>query len=156
MLKLCNRCQTENIIRFSPKKEAMEDFCTHTDEFMKSTVWNQDCSSWYKGQSTSGRNIALWPGSTLHFLEDLSEIRADDWAIVYKGNRFAWLGNGYSLMESLPDSYLSYYIRESDDSSLLGCRRQVEALARKTRWWRLVLGGWMEREGGRFLDSPAF
>ncbi len=130
MLKLCNRWQTENIASFSPKKEAVEDFCAHVDEFTKLTVWDQDCSSWYKSHDASGRNIALWPGSTLHFLEAMSEIRADDWDIVYKGNRFAWLGNGSSQVESLPDSDLSYYIREGDDSPLLGCKKQAEALVR--------------------------
>ena len=62
----------------------------------------------------------------------MSEVRADDWDIVYKGNRFAWLGNGHSQMESLPGGDLSYYIRESDDDAPLhGCKKQVEALAKK-------------------------
>ena len=70
---------------------------------------------WYKSQGSKKR-ILLWPGSTLHYLETLRELRADDWDIRYKGNRFAWLGNGFSQTEMDPVSDLAYYIRDSDDS----------------------------------------
>ena len=132
MLKFCNRWQTENIASFHPKAEAVEDFCAHTDRFMKRTVWDQDSRSWFRKGSASGRNSALWPGSTLHFLEAMSEIRADDWHIRYHGNRFAWLGNGFSLTEVLPGGDLSYYLRNGDDSSFLSNAKRVKAMNRIT------------------------
>jgi hypothetical protein len=36
--------------------------------------------------------------------------------ITYRGNRFAWLGNGYSQTELDPTCDLGYYIRFEDDS----------------------------------------
>ena len=131
MLKLCNRWQVENIASFHPTKEAVEDFTAHTDQFMKKTVWDQDCRSWFKKHSVTARNTALWPGSTLHYLEAMSSVRYDDWNFTYRGNRFSWLGNGYSQTEVLPDGDLSYYIRESDDSPFLGNTKRIRALTRK-------------------------
>ena len=130
MLKFCNRWQTENIASFHPKAEAVEDFCAHTDHFMKRTVWDQDSQSWFRKGSASGRNSALWPGSTLHFLEAMSDIRADDWHIRYHGNRFAWLGDGFSQTEVLPGGDLSYYLRNGDDSSFLSNAKRVKAMNR--------------------------
>ena len=40
MLKLIDRFQTHDISQFSPKKEAIDDFITHKDQFMQNTVWN--------------------------------------------------------------------------------------------------------------------
>ena len=130
MLKFCNRWQTENIASFHPKAEAVEDFCAHTDRFMKRTVWDQDDQSWYRKGSVSGRISALWPGSTLHFLEAMSEIRADDWHIEYRGNRFAWLGNGFSQTEVLPGGDLSYYLGNGDDSPFLSNAKRVKVMNR--------------------------
>lgn len=127
MLKLIDRWQTENIHAFSPKMEAVEDFLAHTDAFMKKTIWEEDCRSWYKNNSASARVSALWPGSTLHYIEAMQELRADDWDITYKGNRFAWLGDGYSQTELDQTCDLGYYIRDRDDSpySSKGKRRKV-------------------------------
>ena len=130
LLRLCNRWQTENIVSFCPKKDAVEDFNRYADTFMKKTVWDDNCRSWFKKNSV-GRNTALWPGSTLHYLEALSDLRADDWNIVYRGNRFAWLGNGYSQTETLIDGDLSYYIQETDQSAFLGTAKRIKATRRR-------------------------
>ena len=95
---------------------------------MKRTVWDQDGRSWYRKGSVSGRVSALWPGSTLHFLEAMSDIRADDWHIEYRGNRFAWLGNGFSQTEVLPGGDLSYYLRDSDCSPFLSNSKKVKVM----------------------------
>ena len=98
---------------------------------MKNTVWDQDCQSWFKKHSVTARNTALWPGSTLHYLEAMSAVRYNDWNINYRGNRFSWLGNGYSQTELLPDGDLSYYIRDIDDSPFLGNAKRIRALTTK-------------------------
>ncbi|KAF9006158.1 hypothetical protein BDQ17DRAFT_1389720 [Cyathus striatus] len=116
MLKLINRWQTENIHRFSPKAEAIEDFIAFKDQFMKDTVWAKDCRSW--------KITALWPGSTLHYLEALKEPRYDDWDIKYSGNRFAYLGNGSSQTEVDMTSDTAYYVRDHDDSPYLSRSKQ--------------------------------
>ena len=116
MLTIIDRWQTENIHSFEPKLDAINDFFAQTDNFMKKTIWNEDCRSWYKNNSASARVSALWPGSTLHYIEPLQETRFDDWDIKYKGNRFEYLGNGYSQTELDPTCDLRYYIRFEDDS----------------------------------------
>lgn len=96
------------------------------------TVWSDSCNSWYKpnGQATPA---SLWPGSGLHYMEFISMARAEDYDFQYKGNRFAWLGNGFSQIETDPKYDLAFYIREQDESELLGkCnRRQMVAAGKR-------------------------
>ena len=81
MLTLIDRWQTENIHSFTPKIDAVEEFNAHIDQFMPQTIWREDCRSWYKNNSASGRVTALWPGSTLHYIEALGQTRYDDWDV---------------------------------------------------------------------------
>ncbi len=97
---------------------------------MQKSVWSEECRSGYKNHSISGRIPTLWPGSTLHCLEALRELRADDWDIRYNGNRFAWLGNGISQTEFDATSDLAYYIRDHDDSPLASRGRRREIFSR--------------------------
>lgn len=128
MLQFVNRWQTENILSFAPKLDATEDFISHTNSVMATTIWTDECRSWYKNNSASGRVSALWPGSTLHYIEALKEPRFDDWNIAYSGNRFAWTGNGYSQTELDDTCDWSYYIREKDDSPYASRRMQRKVL----------------------------
>jgi hypothetical protein len=95
---------------------------------MKDTVWDDPCRSWYKAAGPDGKVTALWPGSTLHYMEAMEELRLEDWDVKYEGNRYAWLGNGYSQCEIDPTADWGYYIRERDDQSPLsrGMRRKIE------------------------------
>ena len=129
MLKFCDRWQTENIHSFSPKQEAVDDFLSHTNAVLERTVWADECRSWYKKGTSDKAALTLWPGSGLHFIEALSEIRADDYNIVYKGNRFAWLGNGFSQTETDPRRDAAYYIRERDEGPFLSRRKRWQAVA---------------------------
>ncbi|KAK2745565.1 hypothetical protein FQN57_003690 [Myotisia sp. PD_48] len=126
MLKIIDRFQTENVRTFSPKPEAIDDFIAFKDKFMEKSVWADPCRSWYKTRP-DGPITALWPGSTLHYIEALKEPRFDDWNITYSGNRFAWLGNGYSQTEVDSTADWAYYIREEDDDAPLtrGGRRKL-------------------------------
>ncbi|KAH0845713.1 putative sterigmatocystin biosynthesis monooxygenase stcW [Fonsecaea pedrosoi] len=128
MLSFCDRWQTENIHSMSPKNEAVTDFLEHCQEFMQHTVWIEECRSWYKSGSAAGRVSALWPGSTLHYLEALKEPRGDDWEIKYSGNRFSWLGNGFSQTELDEEADLGYYIRSHDDSPYASRRKRREVI----------------------------
>ncbi|RDW65995.1 hypothetical protein BP6252_09630 [Coleophoma cylindrospora] len=130
MLAMIDRWQTENIHSFSPKAEAIEDFCQYTDEFMKRTIWNEECRSWYKNNSATARISALWPGSTLHYIEALQEPRLQDWEVRYSGNRFAFLGNGYSQTELDPTADLGYYIREQDDGQFSSKSKKRQVLTK--------------------------
>jgi len=115
MLKWIDRYQTYNIKTFAPTKPAIKDFIEHKDSFMTRSVWADPCRSWYKAAGPEGKITALWPGSTLHYIEALLELRIEDWEVAYSGNRFAWLGNGYSQTELDPTADWGYYIREKDD-----------------------------------------
>ncbi|PFH50241.1 hypothetical protein AMATHDRAFT_61440 [Amanita thiersii Skay4041] len=128
MLKLISRWQTENIHSFTPKVEAVDDFIAHKDEFMKGTVWSTGCRSWYKSNTIDGKVTALWPGSTLHYLESLADVRYDDWDVRYTGNRFAYLGNGLSQTEVDPTADWAYYISEADDAPYLSKGKQVRLM----------------------------
>ncbi|KAE8309703.1 hypothetical protein BDV41DRAFT_567147 [Aspergillus transmontanensis] len=81
---------------FEPKLEAVDDFMERKDSFMKSTIWENDCRSWFKNANT-GKVSGLWPGSGLSYIEALAVQRFEDFHITYATkNRFAYLGNGFS------------------------------------------------------------
>ncbi|KAI0410044.1 hypothetical protein F4802DRAFT_543132 [Xylaria palmicola] len=127
--KLVDLFQTTNIRTFAPKEEAVRDFVAFKDHFMKRTVWADACHSWYKNRD-DGRIAALWPGSTLHYVECLKSVRLDDFDIRYAGNRFAWLGNGHSQTELDNTADWAYYIREHDDSPPLSTAGQRKLLTK--------------------------
>ncbi|KAI1291545.1 hypothetical protein F5Y03DRAFT_376488 [Xylaria venustula] len=127
--RLIDQYQTTNIKMFVPKEEAVRDFIEYKDYFMKRTVWTDPCQSWYKNRG-DGRVTALWPGSTLHYVECMKKIRLDDFEVTYAGNRFAWLGNGYSQTELDETADWAYYIREKDDSSPLSTAGQRKLLTK--------------------------
>ena len=71
---------------------------------MPRTAFSGACSSWYKhGEEVVG----LHPGSRMHFIEMLSRFRGEDWEFTYEGegggartgNRFGYLGNGFTKDE---------------------------------------------------------
>lgn len=127
---MIDRFQTENISSFCPKKAAVDDFAEHVQTFMQKTVWSENCGSGVKSYISGKAVPTVWPGSTLHCLEALRELRADDWDIRYNGNRFAWLGNGVSQVEFDATSDLGYYIRDLDDSPFTSRGRRREMFSR--------------------------
>ena len=115
MTNFFNRWQKEDVASFDPKEEAVDDFMEQKDLFMKKTVWDSGCRTWYK-DGKIGKVTALWPGSHLHFMETLSVPRYEDYNINYAcRNRFSYLGNGFSQTEVHPQANLAYYIRNVDD-----------------------------------------
>ena len=100
----------------SPKTDAFKEFMGHTLEFMAKTVWTENRRSGCKNHRAEGHLPTLWPGSSLHCVEALASVRADDWDTRYKGNRFAWICNGLSQTELDEMSDLAYYIKYHDES----------------------------------------
>jgi hypothetical protein len=129
MCKVIDRFQTTNISQISPKQEAVDDFIQYKDWFMTQTVWSDPCRSWYKNRP-DGPILALWPGSTLHYLECMRDVRFDDLDIKYHGNRFSFLGNGYSRTELDTTADLAYYIREYDDDPPLSTAGRRKLLSK--------------------------
>lgn len=130
MLHWCDRWQTDRIHSFTPRRDAIADFAARTDLFMRDAIWAAGCRSWYKSHTVDGRVSALWPGSSLHFMEALAHPRHEDFDVTYRGNRFAWLGNGFSQTECDRTSDLAYYIREADDAPFLSKGRIREKLTK--------------------------
>jgi hypothetical protein len=116
MAQFMTRWQKEDVVSFDPKRQAVDDFITQKDDFMRGTVWDSGCDSWYKNRQIN-KITALWPGSTLHYMETLTTARFDDFHVKYRGNRFAYLGNGFSQAELDPEFPLAYYIRPREDGS---------------------------------------
>ncbi|KAL2753527.1 hypothetical protein ACRALDRAFT_1035776 [Sodiomyces alcalophilus JCM 7366] len=119
MLRWCDRWQTDKIHSFTPRTDAIEEFAARTDLFMRDTIWASGCRSWYKAHTINGRVSALWPGSSLHYMEALAHLRHEDWHVRYKGNRFDYLGNGFSQTECDVTADQAFYIRDVDDSPYL-------------------------------------
>ena len=88
----------------APTAAAVADSYAHTHELLKRTAWSSACSSWFKNGKKHGPVTAIWPGSRLHYFEVLKEPRYEDFDIDYLGgdrggNRFAFMGNGYTYAE---------------------------------------------------------
>ncbi|KAL6242616.1 hypothetical protein RBB50_010262 [Rhinocladiella similis] len=112
-LEMIKKIQTQYICSLSPKQDVTDAFNDHCQEWMKHTVWVEECRSWYKNNET-GRVNAVWPGSSLHYVELIKKPRWEDYDIEYIGpgkkNMWAFLGMG--TVEALvtkgdPSPYLS-------------------------------------------------
>jgi hypothetical protein len=66
--------QTQNIKSLVPKKEAVIELKQHRELYLKRTIWNAPCSTWFK-LGPSGENIMMWPGSRLHSFDILLKPR---------------------------------------------------------------------------------
>ena len=112
ILKWAKKIQTEDIHSVDVTKEAVNDYNTYTQEFMKRTVWSGGCRSWYKHPKSNGKVTAMYPGSAIHFKEMLDVLRGEDFTIKYNSaNRFAFMGNGFTKREVDGES-LSFYLEK--------------------------------------------
>ncbi|RDW71648.1 putative 4-hydroxyacetophenone monooxygenase protein [Coleophoma crateriformis] len=114
-VKVMKKIQEENIRSIEVRQDALDDLFEHFDEFHKSTVYQDNCRSWYKDGKIKNR-IYLWPGGTIHHVKTLKQPRYEDYKIKYRyGNRFAFLGNGEVKANTTADvEGLSTYVRRSD------------------------------------------
>ncbi|KAK4940114.1 hypothetical protein LTR10_019743 [Elasticomyces elasticus] len=96
-LQMIKKIQSEYICSIAPKQDVTDAFNEHCQEWVRHTVWTEDCRSWYKNNET-GRVNAVWPGSSLHYIEAIRTPRYEDYEIEYLGparkNRWAFLGMG--------------------------------------------------------------
>ncbi|KAF7547460.1 hypothetical protein G7046_g9001 [Stylonectria norvegica] len=100
MLKMIYKSQIEGYKSFCPKKEAIADFVEHSDLFLPRTAWAGKCRSWFKNGKETGPVTGLHPGSRVHWFHVLKEPRYEDWDWTTSSkNRWAYLGNGFSVME---------------------------------------------------------
>ena len=60
-IKMMKKIQQENIRSIDVKQDALDAIYAHFDEFHKTTVWQEECRSWFKDGKVKNR-IYLWPG----------------------------------------------------------------------------------------------
>lgn len=119
--KFIKRFQTEGIRTLAPTMKAADEFMVHKDRFFKTTVWDDNCSTWYK---IGDKVTAVWVGSTVHYLRAVENPRWEDWDFTYiTGNRWSYLGNGYGPEDSDKDADLSWYVRNKDTSPIIGTKK---------------------------------
>ncbi|KAK2672805.1 FAD/NAD(P)-binding domain superfamily [Fusarium oxysporum f. sp. vasinfectum] len=114
IVKCIRKLQKEDYVTMTPKASRVQDFADYIGEYFKKTVYMDDCKSWYKIGGGYGDKIsALWPGSVMHALEALRAPRWEDFDFEeMHGNRFQWLGNGWSMcvMEEEEQGDPSWYV----------------------------------------------
>ncbi|KAI2467497.1 cyclohexanone monooxygenase [Annulohypoxylon bovei var. microspora] len=114
ILAVMKKVQCQSIRSVDVKREAVEDFSHHADEFLKRTAWSDGCSSWFKNGTVDGPVVAIWPGSRLNWFEALREPRYEDFNYKYAtGNRFQYFGNGFTQRE-IEGSDLTWYLDSPD------------------------------------------
>ena len=111
-LQLIKKIQSEYICSIAPKQSVTDSFNEHVQEWLRHTVWMDDCRSWYKNNET-GRVNAVWPGSSLHYIEAIRTPRYEDFEITYLGpakkNPWAFMGMGF-VRDLIEQNDVSPYI----------------------------------------------
>lgn len=104
------KCQSEGIASVAPTESATREFNQHVQAFMPRTAWAGTCTSWFKNGRETGPVTATHPGSRIHWFHMLERFRGEDFEYGYvSGNRFEYLGNGFSTKE-LGDSDSTWYL----------------------------------------------
>ncbi|KAI9162661.1 FAD-binding monooxygenase moxY [Paramyrothecium foliicola] len=97
VVQVLRKMQSEYVRSIVPKQDITDAFNRHCQEWIRHTIWSDDCRSWYKDART-GRVNAIWPGSSLHYCEAIKTPRYEDFDMTYMDaggkNRFAYLGMG--------------------------------------------------------------
>lgn len=98
-----DKLQTEGIRSFEVLDDVNEEYNQHIQKYMERTVWTRGCRSWYKRGTIDGPVVAIYGGTTFHFIEALKNPRWEDFKLERtsesKYNRFAYLGDGFTQRE---------------------------------------------------------
>ncbi|PVH69195.1 flavin-binding monooxygenase-like protein [Cadophora sp. DSE1049] len=132
-IQIINKIQAEDLKSVEPKKDVTRSFGKHCQDWVKESVFADDCNSWYKD---AGPEISsMYPGSVLHYREMLKNVRWEDYHIQYRNqnNMWAFMGNGFSLPQKTPNMDLSPYIEENKiDPRWLKALRSGQGLKKST------------------------
>lgn len=111
IIKWLRKAAVEQIKSIVPKQSATDEFNRYGDKIQQTLTWTGSCRSWYKNNRIDGRVTATWPGSSLLYKSMISELRPEDFEIEYRErNRFAFMGNGFTVLELDDDADLGFYI----------------------------------------------
>jgi len=110
-IQIIKKMQRDHIKSWVPKQDISDAFNQHAQEWIKHTVWKDNCRSWYKDNET-GRVNAVWPGSSLQYIEAIETPRYEDFDITYQHkNPWAHLGMGFTKSNITEGADLSPYIQ---------------------------------------------
>ncbi|KAG8156894.1 hypothetical protein KVR01_013307 [Diaporthe batatas] len=103
--KWLNKLQTEGYHSFEVGSDVNEEYNQHMQQYLERTVWTRGCRSWYKRGTVDGPVVAIYGGTSFHFMEAIKNPRWEDFTLkrlpgAPSQNRFAYLGNGFSLAET--------------------------------------------------------
>ncbi|CZR63758.1 related to monooxigenase [Phialocephala subalpina] len=114
VLRWAKKIATQDIKSITPKSQSVADFNEYSQEFLKRTVWADNCRSWYKNGKETGIVTGTYAGTILHFKDVLENIGDEHFDVVSRSeNVFRWLGNGQSLHDKDGFGELAYYMDES-------------------------------------------
>lgn len=117
-MQFITKSQVEMIKAVDVKAAAVDDFAIHIAKFMPRTAWAGKCRSWFKNGKVTGPVIAIHPGSRLHWFHALERPKFEDFEYTYDtGNRFQYLGSGFSVREETDDNQ-TWYLDEVDPKYL--------------------------------------
>ncbi|KAK2879979.1 hypothetical protein FQN49_000705 [Arthroderma sp. PD_2] len=109
-MQVIRKMRKEHIRRLCPKDSAAAAFREHAKVYLQRTAWADACSSWFKQGKKDG-NVVMWPGSRLAFFDVMQEPKFEDYEIEYwSGNRWGYLGSGFTTGEFDGQSDISYYL----------------------------------------------
>lgn len=102
--KWLEKLQTEMISSFEVSADANDEYNQHIQRYLERSVWTRGCRSWYKRGTVDGPVVAIYGGTSFHFMEAIKNPRWEDYHIKRlpeaRTNRFAYLGNGFSSREA--------------------------------------------------------
>jgi len=121
ILKFILKMQRERYKAVVVKERCVNNMMAFADHYLKRTVHQQDCSSWYKGGTKDGKIRAIWCGTSLHLMEAMRNPRWEDfdWAPMDSQDgpeQFLWLGNGQSQWDASGSEDLAPYIYLVEDT----------------------------------------
>ena len=128
--KVLRKVRGQGIQTIIPSFRATEDFIEYCDRFYSRTVWTgndddsrerENCRSWYTGGVPGGRVHAIFPGSSAHANYVRRDPRWEDYEYTYvnrSGNRFAYLGNGWTSREMHGNADLTPHLKLPEDVDL--------------------------------------
>lgn len=129
-LGVLRKLQADNIRTFEPRRDVAEAFARHCEKLHESTVFSDECRSWYKNSET-GRVTAVWPGSAVHYLEAIRSPRWEHFHLDYRNpeNIFHFLGNGFVKEIIDPRADASYYLKVENIDPLWieECRKKTSS-----------------------------
>jgi len=109
-IQVIRKMRKQHIRRISPKQSAIKDFMEHAHLYLKRTCWADPCSSWFKQGKVNGP-VVMWPASRLVYFDLMETPQWEDYEIEYwSGNRWGWLGNGFSTLEFDATRDITYYL----------------------------------------------